>query len=103
MPKIFALAFATLLTLSGCSSFPGVYQIPLEQGNQVETAQLEQLQVGMTRAQVRFLLGTPAFINRLQNDRWIYLRRVQIGDTTTESSKLSIRFDGDAVIAIDTE
>ncbi|QGG80570.1 outer membrane protein assembly factor BamE [Litorivicinus lipolyticus] len=102
MPKIFAALAATLI-LSGCSQFPGVYQIPVEQGNQVEASQLEQLQIGMTRAQVRFLLGTPAFINRLQNDRWIYLRTVKVGEKTTESSKLSIRFDGDVVSAIETD
>src|SRR4030088_411239 len=51
-------AFAALVllapTLSGC-----VYRMNIQQGNYLEGKTVDQLQVGMTRSQVRYLLGTP--------------------------------------------
>ena len=46
------LVFTPLL--GGC-----VYRMAIQQGNFLDVRQVEQLQVGMTRSQVRFLLGTP--------------------------------------------
>ena len=84
MPKLL-LAIA-IVSLTACSRFPGVYKIPVEQGNQVSQADVDAIEIGMSREQVRFLIGTPIFINRLENDRWIYVRRQTLGDTTLESS-----------------
>ena len=53
------LAAGTLL--SGC-----VYRMNIQQGNYLEGRTVDQLQVGMTRSQVRFLLGTPMVPGRIQ-------------------------------------
>jgi len=98
VPKLL-LAIA-IVSLTACGQFPGVYKIPVEQGNQLSQADVDAIEIGMSREQVRFLIGTPIFINRLENDRWIYVRRQTLGDTTLESSKLEIRFQGDAVVDI---
>ncbi len=63
------LAFATLLAAaSGC-----VYRMSIQQGNFLEGRTVDQLQVGMTRSQVRYLLGTPMVPDAFDKARWDYL------------------------------
>jgi outer membrane protein assembly factor BamE len=63
-------ACAALLatTLSGC-----VYRMNIQQGNYLEGKTVDQLQVGMTRSQVRYLLGTPLVPATFDKDRWDYV------------------------------
>jgi outer membrane protein assembly factor BamE len=65
------VAFATLAAgfgLQGC-----VYRMTIQQGNFLEDRAVTQLQVGMTRSQVRYLLGTPMVPDAFDKDRWDYL------------------------------
>jgi outer membrane protein assembly factor BamE len=61
------LVAATTL-LSGC-----VYRMNIQQGNYLEGRTVDQLQVGMTRSQVRYLLGTPMVPESFDKERWDYL------------------------------
>ena len=62
------LALAGTLTLSsGC-----LYRMKVEQGNFLDPSQVVQLQEGMTKSQVKFLLGTPMLPNAFDSDRWNY-------------------------------
>ena len=49
-----------------------VYHMPIQQGNYPDAAALTQVRSGMTRAQVRYLLGTPIVPGAFDNDRWDY-------------------------------
>src|SRR5260370_14639018 len=60
--------------LSGC-----VYRMNIQQGNFLEGKTVDQLQVGMTRSQVRYLLGTPLVPDLFDKDRWDYLYYFQRG------------------------
>ncbi|MEJ1964781.1 MAG: outer membrane protein assembly factor BamE [Gammaproteobacteria bacterium] len=60
--------FAAGFALQGC-----VYRMPIQQGNFLEERAVNQLQVGMTRSQVRYLLGTPMVPDAFDRDRWDYL------------------------------
>jgi outer membrane protein assembly factor BamE len=60
------LATGALLA-SGC-----VYRMSIQQGNYLVTDSVSQLKEGMTRSQVRFLLGTPMVPDAFDNDRWDY-------------------------------
>jgi outer membrane protein assembly factor BamE len=60
-----AAAFAAT---SGC-----VYRMNIQQGNFLEGRTVDQLQVGMTRSQVRYLLGTPMIPDAFDKERWDYL------------------------------
>ena len=55
-------------TLGGC-----VYRVNIQQGNFLEGRIVDQLQVGMTRSQVRYLLGTPMVPDAFDKQRWDYL------------------------------
>jgi outer membrane protein assembly factor BamE len=66
-----ALTISTLLlsaALAGC-----VYRMDIQQGNYLEGKTVDQLQAGMTRSQVRYLLGTPMVPDVFDKDRWDYL------------------------------
>ena len=58
------------LALSAC--FPGVYKLDIPQGNILEKEKVDQLKVGMSKRQVRYLLGTPLVIDSFNQDRWEY-------------------------------
>ncbi len=62
------------LLASGC-----VYRMDIQQGNYLEGKTVDQLQVGMTRSQVRYLLGTPMVPDLFDKDRWDYLYYFQHG------------------------
>lgn len=63
-----SLLVALLLGSSAC-----VYRIPIQQGNFLEAKDVDQVTVGMTQAQVRYVLGTPMVIDPFTKDRWDYV------------------------------
>jgi len=82
--------------LAGC-----VYQAPLSQGNLIKQEDLDQVEVGMTRNQVRFLLGTPLVDDMFHRNRWDYVYYLRIGrDKATFKRWVSIYFDDDKVSSI---
>ena len=60
--------------LGGC-----VYRMTVQQGNFLDARQVVQVKEGMTRAQVRFLLGTPMLPDAFDRDRWDYLYSLDLG------------------------
>jgi len=71
---ILALIFSTLAFTSGC-----VYRSNISQGNLIEQEDLDQVEVGMTRIQIRFLLGTPLIDDPFHAARWDYIYYINIG------------------------
>lgn len=63
-----------LFALSGC-----VYRVPIQQGNFLEAKDVDQVMVGMTRAQVRYALGTPMIVDPFTSDRWDYVYYLKTG------------------------
>ena len=92
-----------LVLLSGCSgslSFLSAYRIDVEQGNIVTPEMIEQLKPNMTRRQVRFVMGTPLIEDTFNTDRWDYRYFLRNGTKTLEESKLSVFFEGDALVNV---
>ena len=87
------------IALSGCSSwgFPGVYKINVEQGNIVTSEMVDQLKPGMSRRQVRYILGTPLLEDSFDPERWDYIYTLRNGDTLLVENRLSIFFEGDSM------
>ena len=92
------LALASLTVLSsGC-----VYRMTIQQGNFLEKRAIDQLQVGMTRSQVRYLLGTPMVPATFDNERWDYLYYLKRGRIhKAEERELTVFFENDKVSRID--
>ena len=99
--RIALLALAlTCISACGAIGFPGVYRIDVEQGNIVTTEMADQLQPGMSRRQVRFILGTPLFEDTFNQDRWDYAYRMSNGLDILDEWRFTVIFDGDALVEI---
>ena len=89
-----SFTFVGLLALAGCS-FPGVYKIDIQQGNVVTQDMIDQLRPGMTRRQVRFIMGTPLITDTFHANRWDYLYSIQPGGRQRYQERISLMFDGE--------
>ncbi len=90
------LILISLAVLSAC-----VYRPTISQGNLIKAENLEQVEIGMTRSQVRFLLGTPMIDDPFHRDRWDYVYYLKVGRKATTAKRwTSIVFDDDRVSEI---
>ncbi|WMW79429.1 outer membrane protein assembly factor BamE [Undibacterium cyanobacteriorum] len=73
------------------------YRITIQQGNFVSEEMASQLKEGMTREQVRFILGTALLTDMFHEDRWDYPFRLQKPNGEVITSKLAIHFKNNTV------
>ena len=86
----------SLAVAGGC-----VYRAPIAQGNMIKQEDLDQVEVGMTRNQVRFLLGTPMIDDPFHKERWDYVYYLKVGRKATSYKRwVSVFFDDNVVIEI---
>lgn len=98
VPRWALLSLLIALPLAGGC----VYRMAVQQGNYLDARQVNQVQVGMTRAQVRFLLGTPMLPPGFDNDRWDYLYTLQLRTLKRpERQRLTVFFQDDKVARIE--
>ncbi len=104
-----ALAVVALL-LGGCESLQRTdsvigeytpYRIDLVQGNVVTREQLAVLRPGMTRLQVRDLLGTPLLADPFHANRWDYVFTIRRGKEPFLRRSVVVHFEGNAVATIE--
>ena len=98
--RLFSARLLCLLLLAAASG-GCVYKMDIQQGNYLEGKTVDQLQVGMTRSQVRYLLGTPLVPDLFEKDRWDYLYRFQKGRNKPEQRRLVVYFKDDKVTSFD--
>ena len=95
MRSLFCLLLV-LPTLGGCSAvidFLKPYRIDVRQGNYVTQEMVSQLKPGMSRDQVRFVLGTPLVNDVFHVDRWDYVYRLQPGKGGVQERRLTVVFE----------
>ena len=95
----------SIILLSICialAASPGcVYRANISQGNLIKQEDLDQVEVGMTRNQVRFLLGTPMIDDPFHRDRWDYVYYLKIGRSDAALKRwVSVFFADDQVSEI---
>ena len=99
-----ALLFAALVLLGGCSfkmpSF-GVYKIDIPQGNIVTQEMVDKLQPGMSKRQVRFVMGTPLILDTFEPERWDYLRSMEEGKKKRTQQRISLFFENDLLVRME--
>ena len=97
MRTYLSVAILASSLLAGCSfdSIVGVvdpYRIDVRQGNYVDQDMVSQLKRGMTRDQVRFVLGSPLVVDMFRKDRWDYVYRFKPGSGAAEQRVISVFF-----------
>jgi len=73
------------------------YRPDIQQGNFVSQEMLAQVQVGQTREQVKFILGTPLMADVFHADRWDYPFYLARGNGDLTKSQVSVFFKDDKV------
>ena len=81
----------------GNRGFFELYKIEVVQGNVVTREAAEQLRAGLTRDQVRGLLGTPLLTDIFHADRWDYVFTIKRQGTEPQQRRLTVFFEGDRV------
>lgn len=83
-----------IAALGACSTlkFPGVHRITIQQGNVITQTMIDKLKPGMTKSQVRFVLGNPLIEDPLSQERWDYVYSVQIRGGDPIRKKLILHF-----------
>ncbi len=104
-------ALALSLQLAACASsrqsedgfFSRItpYRIEIVQGNVVTSEQAARVRPGMTRAQVRDVLGTPLIADAFHGDRWDYLFTLRRQGLETQRRSVVVWFEGDALKSIE--
>lgn len=88
------LVMTLVAPLAGCA----IYRMDIGQGNIITQETLDQVKPGMTRSQVRFLLGTPLVTDPFHPDRWDYYYSLRKGRASTPQTRLvTAIFKGDAL------
>ena len=95
----------TVFLLGGCSGtvLPSLkpYKIDIQQGNYVTQEMVAKLKPGMTRAQVRFALGSPLVVDIFRTNRWDYVYMFQKAGQLTEQRQITVIFEGDKLARIE--
>ena len=103
MYKLLSIMLLSFL-ISGCGLLdPLVYKISKQQGNFTEEKHVKQLELGMNKEQVKFLLGTPMSVDSFDQDRWDYIYTYQDGKDRLTRNNITIRFEDEKLISIDGE
>jgi outer membrane protein assembly factor BamE len=112
--RVIVMALVTLVVAAvsaGCAtreqstdSFLGFitpYRVEIVQGNAVTREQVTRVKPGMTRAQVRDILGSPMLTDQFHADRWDYMFTIRRQGTEPQRRSVVARFDGDVLLRLE--
>jgi outer membrane protein assembly factor BamE len=109
-PALTALWLSAVWGLGGCSSlqssdsFLGVitpYRVEIVQGNVLTREQVSQVRPGMSRNQVRELLGSPLLTDLFHAERWDYLFTIKRPGAEPQRRSVVVHFEGDTLARIE--
>lgn len=91
--------------LGACSSlpvpqFPGVYKISIAQGNIITQEMIDQLEPGMTRRQVIFVMGSPLVRDPYTQNRWDYVFNFQPGGGVRGQERVTLFFENEQLVSM---
>jgi len=108
------LVIGAILSLAGCSfgekgsqpklsvlgRLPFVHKMTVQQGNIVTEEMIDRLEPGMTKSQVRFLLGTPMLTDLFHTNRWDYTYTVRRGHDEMAMTRFTLLFEADRLAEV---
>jgi len=97
-----ALRILALVPLVAAASACTIHRMEIQQGNYLSQETVAQLKLGMTKDQVRFVLGTPLLADIFHEDRWDYVyRRQRENSRTFEERKLAVFFKDGKLVQVE--
>ena len=102
---VVAIALAALVAGCGVPRALGIapYKIEIQQGNFISQEMTSQLKEGMSKDQVRQIMGTPLLVDAFHNERWDYVYTRSTADGRREKRKMAIFFEDGKVARFDGE
>ncbi|MGB5178824.1 MAG: outer membrane protein assembly factor BamE [Gammaproteobacteria bacterium] len=91
---IITTCFASL-SITACSRYQLVHKIDVQQGNVITQDEVNQLEPGMSRRQVQYIMGSPMIADVFHQDRWDYVYLFQPGYGETVEERITLYFDND--------
>lgn len=105
-------------TLAGCSTFdkdsdtttvfdytidklPLIYRPEIQQGNVIRQEMVDKLAPGMSKRQVKFIMGTPMLIDVFHQERWDYVFTKSTGSSKEEQQQVALFFADDKLARIE--
>ncbi|MDA9913398.1 outer membrane protein assembly factor BamE [Methylophilaceae bacterium] len=99
--------FLTFIFLTACSVKSPVdffetkiYKLDVQQGNIISAEMLMGLKPGMTRAQVKYVLGTPLIQDSFHENRWDYIYKMIKDDRLIEERHVVVLFADDELVDV---
>ena len=99
LPKVMVMRYIILLIALLCAScsasLPSIkpYRMDIQQGNVVTSKMMLQLRPGMTKSQVRFIMGTPLLQDPFHAERWDYFYQMRKGGVIIEQRRVILDFE----------
>ena len=87
--------------LAGCSylkenfKYPNVHKLRINQGNVINQQVIDQLRPGLSRSQVRYILGTPLIADTFSQSRWDYYYSLKLPGFVERRERVSVYFTDD--------
>ncbi len=96
MRNILVILFLLLVSACG-TAVPTIkpYQLDIQQGNVVTSKMLLQLRPGMTKSQVRYIMGTPLIQDSFHGNRWDYFYQMREAGKVIEQRRVILDFDNE--------
>jgi outer membrane protein assembly factor BamE len=107
---VLLIAFSILISslASGCSrradgsvKIPFVYRVDIQQGNVIDQAMVDKLEPGMTRAKVKFIMGTPLLVDPFHSNRWEYIYSNEPGSGGRVQRHVALFFKDDKLTHVE--
>ena len=103
MRKVFTSILLLASTLAACTgaNVPFVYKIDIPQGNIVTQDMVSQLERGMDKQRVTYILGTPLLMDVFHQNRWDYVYSFTPGGGKRQGRRISLYFENDRLVRIE--
>ena len=92
----------SFLMITGCQSIlPSFYNVPVRQGNYLDSESISRLHPGMTKTQVQRTLGTPLITDPFHQNRWDYAYYYKQGNKISDQRHITLFFSGETLDRFD--
>lgn len=99
--RFLLLFLMAMLTACG-SAIPNVkpFKMDIQQGNVVTSKMLLKLRPGMTKSQVKYIMGTPLVVDSFHTNRWDYFYQMRQSGQVTEKRRVILDFEKDLLVRV---
>lgn len=95
MKKYLLIISYSILALTACTP----YVAPIEQGNILKADMIEQLELGMSKSQTEYILGSSIIKDSFNPDRWDYIYTLKQNHRPLEYNQLTLVFKNDHLVS----